>query len=115
MKSKKYKNRELRKRRVRSKISGTAQKPRLSVSISLSHVRAQLIDDQKGVTICYADDLKIKDKKTKTERAKLVGEEIAKKAKEKKISEVVFDRGHNLYHGRVKALAEAARKSGLRF
>lgn len=111
----KQKNQKLRKQRVRAKVSGTGKVPRLSVSASLSHVRAQIIDDIQGVTICSADDFKIKDKKTKTEKAKMVGEEIAKKAKEKKVTTVVFDRGHKLYHGRVKALAESARKSGLKF
>lgn len=111
----KKKNRQLRKKRVRSKISGTGKVPRLSVSTSLNHIRVQVIDDQKGVTICSADDLKIKNKSTKTEKAKIVGAEIAKKAKEKNIERVVFDRGHRLYHGRVMALAEAAREAGLKF
>jgi len=108
-------NRELRKKRVRSKISGTAETPRLAVAVSLSHVRVQLIDDNKGITICAADDFKIKDKKTKTEKAVMVGELIAKAAKEKNIKRVVFDRSFKLYHGRVKALADAARKAGLEF
>lgn len=94
---------------------GTEKAPRLTVATSLSHVRAQIIDDSKGVTLVYADDFKIKEKKTKTEKAKMVGEEIARKAKEKKITQVVFDRNHRLYHGRVKELAEAARKAGLKF
>jgi large subunit ribosomal protein L18 len=111
----KNKNRELRRKRVRSKIFGTAETPRLSVAVSLSHVRVQLIDDNKGATICAADDFKIKDKKTKTEKAVLVGEAIAKAAKEKNIKRVVFDRSFKLYHGRVKALADAARKAGLEF
>ncbi len=110
----KNKRRNLRKNRVKKSIS-QSNLPRLSVSASLSHIRAQIIDNSKGITLCAADDLAIKDKKTKTEKAKLVGELIAKKAKENKITKVVFDRGHKLYHGRVKALAEAARKSGLKF
>lgn len=108
-------NRELRRKRVRSKIFGTSETPRLAVSVSLSHVRAQLIDDNKGVTLCSADDFKIKDKKTKTEKAGIVGQEIAKIALDKGIKKIVFDRGYKLYHGRVKALAEAARKAGLEF
>lgn len=108
-------NRELRKKRVRAKISGTAEVPRMSVATSLSHIRVQLIDDTKGVTLCAADDLSIKDKKTKTEKAMAVGDSIAKLAKDKKIKKVVFDRSFKLYHGRVKALAEAARKAGLEF
>lgn len=108
-------NRELRKKRVRSKIIGSAEVPRLAVAMSLSHVRVQLIDDAKGVTLCAADDFGIKDKKTKTEKAAMVGEIIAKAAKEKNIKRVVFDRSFKLYHGRVKTLADAARKAGLEF
>lgn len=112
---KKNQNRKIRKIRVRSKISGNEKIPRLSVFVSLSHIRAQIIDDTKGVTICSADDFSIKDKKTKTEKAKITGAEIAKKAKEAKIDQVVFDRGYKLYHGRIKALADAARDAGLKF
>lgn len=108
-------NRTIRKNRVRAKVSGTPEVPRLAVSTSLSHIRVQIIDDTKGVTLCAADDFKIKDKKTKTEKAMMTGEAIAKIAAEKKIKKVVFDRSHRLYHGRVKALAEAARKAGLDF
>jgi large subunit ribosomal protein L18 len=104
-----------RKRRVRSKIFGTAERPRLSVSASLAHVRVQLIDDEAGKTLAYASDEKIKEKKTKTEKAVKVGEEIAEKAAKAGIKKVVFDRGAKLYHGRVKALAEAARAKGLEF
>jgi large subunit ribosomal protein L18 len=105
-----------RKNRVRSKISGTAAKPRLSVCASNKHIIAQIIDDGKGVTIAYATDTVLKDAKgTKTEKAILVGKEIAAKAKAKKVGEVVFDRGGKLYHGRVKALADAAREAGLKF
>lgn len=108
-------NQKLRKKRVRAKIAGTAEIPRLSVSSSLLHIRAQIIDDEKGITLCFADDLNIKEKLTKTEKAQIVGEEIAKKTKEKKIDRVVFDRGYRIYHGRVRTLAEAARKAGLKF
>lgn len=104
-----------RKNRIRAKVAGTAGRPRLAVSSSNKHIVAQLIDDSKGVTLAYASDLNIKAKSPKTELAKLVGTEIAKKAGEKKITEVVFDRGGKLYHGRVKALAEAARSAGLKF
>jgi large subunit ribosomal protein L18 len=108
-------NRELRRKRVRAKVIGDEKTPRLTVATSLSHVRAQIIDDTKGTTLVYADDFSIKEKKTKTEKAKMVGEAIASKAKEKKITTVVFDRNRRLYHGRVKELAEAARKAGLKF
>lgn len=109
------KNRQIRKARVRTKISGTPEIPRMSVSVSLSHIRVQLIDDTKSVTLCSASDLAIKDKMTKTQKAEKIGTEIATKAKTLKISKVVFDRGYKLYHGRVKALADAARKAGLSF
>ncbi len=112
---KKINNQKRRRARVRARVSGNSEIPRLSVSTSLSHIRAQVIDDERGVTICAADDLKMKGKKTKTEKATLVGREIAEKAKNKKITRVVFDRGHRLYHGRIKALAEEARKAGLKF
>ncbi|OIP24641.1 50S ribosomal protein L18 [bacterium CG2_30_37_16] len=105
-----------RKKRIRQKISGSAKRPRLSVYTSNNHVIAQLIDDTKGNTIAYATDINIKNTKgTKTQIAALVGTQIAALAKTKKIDEVVFDRGGRLYHGRVKALAEAAREVGLKF
>lgn len=112
---KKQLNRKIRKNRIRAKVKGTNSMPRMSVSSSLSHVRVQIIDDTKGVTLCAADDLGIKDKKTKTEKAIMVGEMIAEKAQKAGIKAVVFDRGYKLYHGRVKALADAARKKGLKF
>lgn len=105
----------LRRRRVRAKISGTAEVPRLSVSVSLGHVRAQIIDDLKGVTLVSATDLALKEKMTKTEKASKVGELIAEKAVKAGIKKIVFDRGPKMYHGRVKALAEAARAKGLEF
>jgi large subunit ribosomal protein L18 len=104
-----------RKIRIRSKITGTEIRPRLAISSSNKHIIAQLIDDVNGQTIAYASDLKNSIKATKTEKSAKVGEEIALKAKSKKITEVVFDRGGKLYHGRVKALAEGARKGGLKF
>lgn len=107
--------RQARHRRIRSKISGTAERPRLNVFRSNAFIYAQLIDDVKGVTLCAASDIKSKAKQTKTESAKKVGEELAKKAKDLKIENVVFDRGGYKFHGRVKALADGARENGLKF
>ncbi len=106
---------EFRANRTRAKIHGTAERPRLSVNISNLHVTAQLIDDDKGVTLAYATTVGSKQKGSKSELAAFVGSEIAKKAKKAKISKVVFDRGSRLYAGRMSALAEAARKEGLEF
>lgn len=109
-------NRSQRKARIRSVVSGTAQRPRLSVYISNLHISAQLIDDTTHKTIGYATTVGNKTAKgSMTEKAALVGEDIAKQAKAKKIKTVVFDRGGKLYHGRVAALADAARKEGLEF
>lgn len=109
-------NRSQRHRRVRSVVSGSAIRPRLSVSVSNLHVTAQLIDDDSHQTLAYVTTVGQKSLKgTMTEKATWVGAEIASKAKTKKIKTVVFDRGGKLYHGRVAALAEAARKSGLEF
>lgn len=106
--------------RVRQRITGTPERPRLAVFRSLNHIYAQIIDDTVGHTLVSAADIEpgireAKDKKSKTQVAGLVGAAIAKKAKEKGITAVVFDRGGFRYHGRVKALAEAARKGGLSF
>ena len=104
--------------RIRRKISGTAQKPRLSVFRSNSDIYVQLIDDDHGVTLAAASS---RDKDiaaqsgTKTEKSRLVGQAVARKAKELGLETVVFDRGGNLYHGRVKAVAEGAREGGLQF
>ena len=104
--------------RVRNKISGTATTPRLNVFRSNSNIFAQIIDDEKGTTLVSASSI---DKELKlanggnTEAAAKVGELLAKRAKKVKIEKVVFDRGGYLYHGRVKALAEAARENGLEF
>lgn len=106
---------EFRANRTRAKIHGTADRPRLSVNISNMHIIAQIIDDDKGVTIAYATTVGTKQKGSKTELAAYIGTEIAKKAKKAKVSKVVFDRGSRLYAGRMKALAEAARKEGLEF
>jgi len=107
-----------RHKRVRAKVFGTKERPRLCVFRSAKHIYAQLIDDQKGLTIAVASDLELKkSKKTKTkkEKASAVGELIAEKALKKKIERVIFDRGGYAYHGRVKALAEGAREGGLKF
>lgn len=106
--------RKKRHNRIRSKISGTAQKPRLSVYKSTTNNYAQLIDDVKGITLASASDLKVK-KGNKTEKAKSIGLELAKKAKENKIESCIFDRSGYKYHGRVKAIAEGAREGGLKF
>ena len=107
-----------RHKRIRETISGTAKKPRLSVFRANANITAQIIDDTKGVTLVSASTLE-KDLKIKNggnvEAAKIIGAEIAKRANKAKIKEVVFDRGGYLYHGRVKALAEAARENGLEF
>ena len=103
--------------RVRGKITGTVQRPRLNVYRSLNHIYAQIIDDVKGVTLVAASSVE-KDfgmAGGNKEAAKKVGELIAKRAAEKGITEVVFDRGGNIYHGRVKELAEGAREGGLKF
>ncbi len=110
----KQEQRTRRRNRIRAKISGTASSPRLAVFKSLKHMQAQLIDDEKGVTIVSASSQALKGK-TKTESAKATGIELAKKAIEKKIKKVVFDRGGYIYTGRVKALAEGAREGGLTF
>ncbi|MFA6428673.1 MAG: 50S ribosomal protein L18 [Candidatus Buchananbacteria bacterium] len=112
---KKQVNKNRRHRRVRAKISGTVVRPRLAVYRSLQHIYTQLIDDEQGKTLVAASDLEIKDKKIKkTEKATKVGELIAKKAAAKEITQAVFDRGGSKYHGRVKAVAEAARAAGLK-
>ena len=103
-----------RKKRVRAKIFGTSQRPRLSVSRSLNHIGAQLIDDQLGKTIASAYDREVNAGKTKTEKAFQVGQLMAQRALAKKISQVVFDKGAFKFHGRVKALADGAKEGGLK-
>ncbi len=103
------------KHRVRKNISGTAERPRLTVFRSNKQIYAQVIDDLTGKTLATASSQGIQDKVTKTEIAGKVGEMIAKKSQEAGIETVVFDRNGYLYHGRVKQLAESARKSGLKF
>ena len=108
-----------RHERIRKKVGGTAARPRLSVYRSLNHVYAQIIDDSKGVTIAAASSLDSSLKGVKQKgniaMAKEIGSLIAKKAVEKGIKQVVFDRSGYLYHGRIKALADAAREAGLEF
>ena len=116
----KNKERQRRHTRVRKKVAGTAEIPRLSVYRSLNHIYVQVIDDIKGVTLCSASTLE-KDVKTaiaklnKTDAAKTVGKKLAEKALKKGIKNVVFDRGGYLYTGRVQALADGAREAGLNF
>lgn len=105
-----------RQGRVRARIVGTAERPRLSINISNRHVIAQIINDSEGKTLAFVSTVNQKDATgTMTEKSAWIGEAIAKKAKDAKIKSVVFDRGSKLYHGRVAALADAARKSGLEF
>jgi large subunit ribosomal protein L18 len=104
-----------RHRRVRAKIIGSAEKPRLCVFRSNNHIYGQLVDDSKGATIVSASDIEIGKKDAKTSLSKEVGVLLAKKAIEKNISSIVFDRGGYQYHGRVKALADGAREAGLKF
>jgi large subunit ribosomal protein L18 len=104
-------------RRIRRKVAGTAERPRLAVFRSVAHIYAQIIDDSQGTTIVSASSV---DKSVKTNggnvaAAKAIGRLVAERAKEKGIQKVVFDRGGYLYHGRVKALADAAREAGLEF
>ncbi len=112
---KKQINRIARTSRTRSTLHGTAERPRLSVTVSNMHVSAQIINDDEHKTLAAATSVGIKKNGTMTEKAAIVGEKIALSAKAKKINKVVFDRGGKQYHGRVKALAEAARKNGLEF
>jgi len=112
----KVRNQLQRKNRVRATVSGTAERPRLSVNISNRHAVAQIIDDTAHKTLAYVSTVGAKAATgNMTERAAWVGTEIAKKAKAAKVTAVVFDRGGRIYHGRVAALADAARKAGLEF
>jgi len=120
MSEKSRKARIRRHRRVRAKISGTPGRPRLNVFRSLSHIYAQVIDDEAGHTLVSAStvDRELRgqvEEKSKLEAAQMVGELVAKRAKEIGVKEVVFDRGGFRYHGRIKALADAARDAGLEF
>lgn len=110
-----------RKARVRGRVIGTAERPRLTVHKSLKNIEAQIIDDEKMITLAAVSSLqkdvvsKKKDKMKKTDVAAIVGEVIARLALDKGIKKVAFDRNRSLFHGRVKALADAARKAGLEF
>lgn len=104
-----------RHKRVRAKVNGTAARPRLFVYRSLNNNYAQLIDDTASKTLVSVSDLKMKKAGTKVEMAKKVGEEVAKKAAELKITTCVFDKNGYKYHGRVKAIADGAREGGLQF
>lgn len=106
--------RERRRKRIRGKIFGTKKRPRLSVFRAGKHIYAQLIDDERGETLASASDLGLKEG-TKMEKALVAGEELAKRALKLKIGRAVFDRGGYKYHGRVRAVAEGARKGGLEF
>jgi len=102
--------------RIRRKMVGTAERPRLNVYRSLNHIYAQVVDDSKGVTVVSASTVAAKAKTGgNVAAAKEIGRQIAERAKEKGITKVVFDRGGYLYHGRIKALADAAREAGLEF
>ena len=106
---------EYRAKRTRAKIHGTAERPRLAVHFSNTNITAQIIDDDKMKTLAYATTVGTKTSGTMTEKAAVIGTEIAKKAKSAKVTKVVFDRGAKLYAGRMSALADAARKAGLEF
>jgi len=103
------------KKGIRGKISGSAQRPRMTVYRSNKQIYVQLVDDLTGTTLAAASSLKLEDKAPKKELAAKVGEVVAKKAQEAGVTEVVFDRNGYLYHGRIKELADAARKGGLKF
>jgi large subunit ribosomal protein L18 len=111
--------RQRRHRRIRVSLTGTGERPRLNVFRSLQHIYAQVIDDSSGVTLAAAssNEPAVRDSLsgTKTDRARAIGKAIAERAREKGVTAVVFDRGGYLYHGRVKALADAAREAGLEF
>ena len=111
--------RQRRHRRIRVSLSGTTQRPRLNVFRSLQHIYAQVIDDSNGTTLAAASTnepaVRGNLSGTKTERARTIGRTIAERAKAAGVSTVVFDRGGYLYHGRIKALADAAREAGLEF
>lgn len=114
---KRQKLRKKRKMRIRKKLRGSAERPRLSVSKSLKHIGAQLIDDEAGCTIASFSTLskEAKDQSKSMDGAKFVGKKIAEIAKEKNVKSVIFDRGQFKYHGLVACLAEAAREAGLIF
>jgi len=112
---KKLINIDFRQKRIRKGVQGTAQRPRLTVKISNTNASAQIINDETGVTMVQATSIGAKLTGNLSEKSAVVGESVAKAATKKKIKKVVFDRGSKKYHGRVKALADAARKNGLEF
>ena len=115
----KYERRQIRRLRIRNRVSGSVERPRLSVFRSAAHIYAQIVDDVKGITLAQAssrDDVKaLIEGKGKVGTSGAVGKLLAQRAKEKGITAVAFDRGGYLYHGRVKALADGARAGGLQF
>jgi large subunit ribosomal protein L18 len=111
---KKRLHREKRRKRVRRKVAGTAERPRLSVYRSNVHIYAQLVDDDAGNTLAAADSREVGEAENRKEAARKVGELIANRASDAGIETVVFDRGGNKYHGRIAALAEGARSGGLK-
>jgi large subunit ribosomal protein L18 len=111
----KSQNASRRTNRVRTVVKGLPDRPRLSVHISNLHITAQVIDDTAGKTLAYASTIGKDISGSKTERAAAIGKDIAAKAKKSKVAKVSFDRGRRKYHGRIKALADAARKEGLEF
>jgi large subunit ribosomal protein L18 len=113
--AKKLLNKSLRSKRVRAKISGTAERPRLTVTVSNKHISAQLIDDVAKKTIASSTTVGAKQTGAMTEQAAFIGTDIAKKAKKSKITAIVFDRNGRQYAQRLSALADAARKEGLEF
>jgi large subunit ribosomal protein L18 len=113
--TRKVTNSTQRAERTRSTLHGTAERPRLSVHVSNKHLSAQIINDDESKTLVAATTVSAKSQGTLSEKAAIIGAEIAKKAKANKISRVVFDRGSKQYHGRIKALADAARENGLEF
>jgi large subunit ribosomal protein L18 len=115
MLTKKLKRRIKIKSRIRGRVFGTPERPRLSVFRSNKEIYAQVIDDVHGKTLAAASSRKIQDKLTKSEKATIVGKEIAEKAKNAGVSSVIFDRNGYLFHGRVKNLADGAREGGLQF
>lgn len=111
----KRRSQQRRAYRVRAKVSGTTDRPRLAVRVSNLHLTAQIIDDSRGTTLAYVTTVGAKISGTMVEKATWVGSQIAKKAVKAKISRVSFDRGGKKYHGRIKALAQSARTGGLEF
>lgn len=115
MKVHNYTSRQKRKRRIRGKISGSAERPRLSVFRSNKHIYVQLIDDEAGETLLAVSDIELGESGSNKETAFKVGQVLAERASKEKIKEIVFDRSGYKYHGRIKSLAEGAREGGLVF